>query len=205
MGLSLVSAPTADPLDLIDAKRHLRIEDDVTDDDDLVGSLISAAGERAELATHRALIRQTWDLVLDSFPDADFIEIPKPPLVSITSVSYIDTGGVTQTFSSSGYVVTAPAGPRCARGRLALKFGSVWPVTQAQRGAVTIRFIAGYGGSWADVPSLLRAGMKLDVGTLYENRESALIGLRGTVEELPFGVRAIYFSYRSHATQRLGA
>lgn len=165
---------------------------------------IAAVRERAELSTSRALITQSWDYILDAFPREGYVEIPKPPLQAIRYVRYVDTQGVTQTLApTTGYLTQAPAGPRCARGRIALPFAAVWPVTLRQMGAVTIGFDCGYGNTPASVPGLLRSAMKLDLGTFYENREAVVLGLRGSPEELPMGSRAIYWSYKSHPTQRI--
>lgn len=172
-----------------------------TEDPELTG-WIATARENAETATNRALITQTWDLVLDGFPREDYIEMPRPPLVSVTSVKCVDTSGVLQTLTeNTDYLVQAPAGPRCARGRIALPFAGVWPVTLRQMGAVTIRFVCGYGASGSFVPAMLKTAMKCDLGTLYENREGVLIGTSGS--KLPM-VDGIYWRYRSPQTQKLG-
>lgn len=198
MPLSLVTAPTAETVSLEEAK--LQVVQAIDDDDDLLANIVvPAAVERAEVATNRQLGLATWDLILDEFPSDSFIEMPKPPLVSVTYVHYVDMAGATQTWASSNYLVQSPAGPRCARGRIALPFSAVWPVTLPQMGAVTIRFVAGY----TTVPSLLKAGMLMDIGTLYEHRESVLAGSGnfGAIE-LPMGSRSIYRSFKSHARQR---
>jgi hypothetical protein len=101
--------------------------------------------------------------------------------------------------ANTDYLVQAPAGPRCKRGRIALPFSTVWPVTLQQMGAVTIRFVAGY----TDIPSLLVAGMLMDAGMLFENRESILTGLRAAAVPIPSGTQDIYETYRSYPTQRL--
>lgn len=172
-----------------------------TSDPELV-RLITAVRERAELATQRALITQTWDLVLDQFPCDGFIEIPKAPLSSITHVKYRDTGGTLQTWTSTNYVVEAPAGPRARRGRVALAFGVTWPATYGQAGDVQVRFISGYGAASA-VPSLLKQAMLIDLAMLYEQREQVITGT--IVAELPGGVSDIYWSYKSRSIQRRAA
>jgi uncharacterized phiE125 gp8 family phage protein len=170
--------------------------------DPQLADLIQAARDRAEQATDRAMLTQTWDLVLDAFPDEDWIEIPKPPLVSVTSVKYLDSTGVLQTWPAANYLVEAPAGPRCRRGRLSLAYGISWPSTFGQIKDVTIRFVCG-AATAAGIAPLLRQAMLLDIGTLYVNRESVLTGSREQVVEMPFGSRAIYRSYHSPATQRV--
>ncbi len=202
MPLSLITAATGVALDLAMVKAQCRLSADASDEDDYLASVVTpAVVDRAEAATRRALPGgQIWDLVLDGFPRGYFVEIPKPPLVSVTYVRYVDTSGVTRTLTvNTDYLVQAPAGPRCKRGRIALPFSTVWPVTLQQMGAVTIRFVAGY----TDIPSLLVAGMLMDAGMLFENRESILTGLRAAAVPIPSGTQDIYETYRSYPTQRL--
>jgi uncharacterized phiE125 gp8 family phage protein len=202
MPLSQITASTGVALDLAMVKTQCRLSADASDEDDYLASVVTpAVVDRAEAATRRALPGgQIWDLVLDGFPRGYFVEIPKPPLVSVTYVRYVDTSGVTRTLTANtDYLVQAPAGPRCKRGRIALPFSTVWPVTLQQMGAVTIRFVAGY----TDIPSLLVAGMLMDAGMLFENRESILTGLRAAAVPIPSGTQDIYETYRSYPTQRL--
>lgn len=205
MALSLVTGPTDEPLDLNIIKPHLKASG-VLPEDNLVRTVYApAARERGELATGRAFLTQTWDLILDAFPEGGFIAIPKPPLQSVTSITYVDMAGVTQTWASSNYLVQAPAGPRAKRGRVALPFAGIWPIARPQMGAITVRFVCGYGDSYADMPDLLRWAMLQDVGTMFVNREGVVLGLKGSPEELPLGIRAVYWAYRSHTTQRQAA
>ncbi len=200
--LTLVTAPETEPITLTEVRDQCLIPADVTDQDAHISNiLIPAVRDRAEAATGRRIITQTWDLVLDAFPDADYIEIPHPPLQSIESVKYRDATGTLQTWDASNYVVEAPAGPRCRRGKLTLAFGVSWPSTYGQAGDVTIQFVCGYGDEASDVPALLKAAMLLDVATLYEHRENIVTGT--IVAELPATARQIYRSYFSHTTQRL--
>lgn len=165
--------------------------------------LITAVRERGELATGRAFMTQTWDWQFDIFPwDAIWLELPKPPLVSVTSITYLDTAGDTQTWAASNYVVQPYAGPRCRNGRVALGYQKTWPVTLAQAGAVTVRFVAGYASA-AAVPQLLKSAMLLDLSTLYAERENLVKGI--SVNELPNGVRDIYRQSRAHMRQRVAA
>jgi hypothetical protein len=109
-------------------------------------------------------------------------------------VHYLDTAGVSRTLAASAYTVKAPAGPRAARGRILLAYNTLWPLTLDQPGAVTIRFICGYATLDA-VPDLLKVAMKEDLATLFEQRESLVIG--APVASLPGGPDAIYRSFKS--------
>jgi len=98
MKVSIVTQPTEEPLTLDEAKQHLRV--DIEDDDSLILSLIKVAREYAETVTGRKLITQTWKYYLDDWPtDKDYIEIPFPPLQSISSITYTDYNGVVNTWS----------------------------------------------------------------------------------------------------------
>jgi len=189
MSLTIYTEPTREPLLLEETKLHCRVDTD--DDDTLILGLITAAREQAEATTRRALITQTWDLVMDAFPGEDRIELPLPPLQSVTSITYVDSDGNTNTFSSSKYIVDTDSEP----GRVVLVTGESWPSDTLRAAAgVTVRFVCGYGDAASDVPRSIRQGMLLAVGHWYENRE-ATVGV-GNMQVLPMGVEALWWPYR---------
>lgn len=197
MALTLVEGPKVEPLTLSDCKLQLK-RGDITEEDTLINGLKQGVRERGEGATSRAFITQTWDDVRDGFPCDRSILIPKPPLQSVTYVKYYDTNGTLQTLDSSTiYQVEAPAGPRCARGQIALRYGQSWPSTQDRIDAVTIRFVCGYGDDPKAVPAMLKAAMLMDLAALYADRQNLIVeGSR---------VHRIYWNHRSHETQRRAA
>ena len=159
MALSLVTAAALEPISLAEAKAYCRI--DVDDENDLVDGLIRAGREWIEAFTHRALMTQTWDEKRSQFPsDVDVIVLPLAPLISVTSITYLDTAGATQTWSSALYTVDAPAGPHARPGWVYPIYGGIFPATQAIEHAVTIRFVAGYGATAVTVPPVIRACLK---------------------------------------------
>lgn len=198
MRLSLVTGPENEPITLDEAKLQTR-RDHVTHDDRYLEDIcIPAARDRGEKETERQFITATWELTLDRFPACRYIELPKPPLQSVTSVQYVDEDGATQTLSTSLYTVDSPQGPACARGRILLKYDEEWPSTRCQENAVTIRFVAGYGDDPVDVPARIKMAMLLDIGSLYEIREDYIIGQGYTVSPVPIGASSIYKSYKSY-------
>ncbi len=176
MSLTLITAPSLEPMTLAEAKLHLRV--DGTDEDDLITALIVAARRRAEHLLTRALITQTWELTLDEFPAAD-IQLPKPGVLSIVSVKYLDSAGVEQTVDSADYALDAATIP----GWVLLASGASWPTTYDGANAVRVRFTCGYGPAASDVPADVVAWCKLQVGALYRNREGFAAGQ--SVAELP--------------------
>src|SRR3954453_3955872 len=109
MALFQVTAPSTEPISTADAQLQCRV--DASDEDALIDALVKAAREHVETFTHRALITQTWDLKLDAFPCTGEIWLPKPPVASVTSITYLDTTGVSQTWASSNYRTDLPSGP----------------------------------------------------------------------------------------------
>lgn len=201
MGLSLYAPPADEPVSLSQAKKQCEIDPDETEHDAFLRDLaIPAARERCEDATWRQVMPATWELTLCEFPSCGYIELPRPPLVSVVSVGYVDSSGVTQVFSPSSYSVQVPSGPRCARGRVTLGYGLTWPVTRAVTNAVTVRFTAGYADEDA-VPARLKMAMLRDVAALFENRENVTLEAKGSAVELPDGSAQVYKAYRSRGTQ----
>lgn len=173
-----------------------------TTEDPELTSAIQAAREEGEDRTGRAFITQSWDWIRDDFGGNDYLEIPKPPLQSITYVKYRDTAGTLQTWDVANYVVEAPSGPRCRRGRLSLAYGKDWPQLYGQAGDVQIRFVCGYGAAASAVPAQLRRAMLVRVATHYRHREDVITG---TIAKMPDSIASVYARHFSHATQRRAA
>lgn len=135
MPRNLVTGPTAEPIHLTEAKAHLRVDN--TDEDALITALIVVAREQAEATTRQALLLQTFDLTLDSFP----CEIALPgPLRSVVSITYTDPDGATQTLAAADYTVDA----KSAVARVIPAYGLAWPSVRDHINAVTVRYRAGF-------------------------------------------------------------
>lgn len=206
-GLVQTSAPASEPLSVAEAKAHLRVE--VSDDDAYIGNLITAARRYVEKASGRQLVTATWQATYDRFPrsqnsyagdsgcvtdrpipqpelqvrrwlDHISIRLPRSPLQSVSSITYIDATGATQTLSPSLYNVDSISDP----GRVAPVWGSYWPITRRQLNAITITFVAGYGAASA-VPETYRLAIRQLVAHWYTNREAVATGNPTT---LPVGI-----------------
>lgn len=184
MSYELSSAPAEEPLDLIEAKLHLKI--DHSDEDSAISSLITLARRKLEHDTWRQLVTATWKLYLDDFPRGiKPICWTLPPLQSVSSIEYYDTDGTLQTFASSKYHVDSKSTP----GRILLKSGQAWPaVEDARPNAVIVTAIAGYGDA-ADVPEEAKHALKLLIGHWYLNREAVAAG--GMSKEIAFSYSAL--------------
>lgn len=186
----LITAPAAEPVSASEAKSHMRV--DTTADDTYIGTLITVARQNVESHLRRALINQTWELVLDAFPAGAF-RLPKPPLASVTSIKYTDVDGNESTYSSANYIVDTDTEP----GRVVLKTGQTWPaVVLREASAVRVRYVAGYGAAGSSVPQAIRQAILLVCGSLYENREDVIVAQGVSIGTLPFGVEALLAPYR---------
>ena len=156
----------SESLSLTDLKNHLRISG--TDDDDSLRDDIAAVRRYIETYLGQTLVTTTWVLKLDSFLDE--IELSMGPIQSITSVEYVDTDGVTQTFSNIQYD---------SNGRLKPSYNNVWPDTRDQYDAVTITYIAGATHA-GNVEQDIKHAMKMLIGDYQNNKEDSLVGVANT-------------------------
>ncbi len=187
MALTLITPPEIEPISVIEAKNHLRV--DFNDDDDYIAALISASRDYAESFTNRALLTQTWQLTFDHFPGRGlyesglsgsgggshysgayshpmWFELPRSPLLTVKSLKYIDSGGVLQTDDPTLYQVDALSEPA----RIAPAVNQIWPWTQISSlqpvlNAVQIVFDCGHGAGSVDGAgkTTLPAGFRIGI------------------------------------------
>lgn len=184
--LTLVTAPTSLPITLLEAKEHLRV--DHSAEDLLIEQLIKAAADYVggrNGYTGRALNTQTWDVYFDEF--TEIMQLPLPPLQSVTSIQYRDTDGNYQTLSTSLYSVRTATEPAA----ILVKDGEQYPDTQVAWDAVKIRCVLGY----TSTPDAVKAAIKLVIGDLYQNREAQTL-VNGAQYEINNTVKALLYPYR---------
>lgn len=187
MPIKTITAPAIEPIPIHEIKADLRIDGDLTDHDYLIRGLVVAARITCEKILRQALITQTLEQVLDTWPDGDRIELQRPPLQSVTTVKYYGTDDSEQTLSSGLYFVDTVSKP----GRVVLNDGESWPTaTLRPANAVIVQFVAGHGDDESDVPEHYRHAIRLLVGHWYEN-PSAVATSGAVPKELALGVRAL--------------
>jgi uncharacterized phiE125 gp8 family phage protein len=185
-------------------------------DDGLIMAFITAARQYAESYTNRVFFNQTWQLTLANFPfwipnttvgsSKDFyngqywikqsaIRFSKPSLVSVTSITYVNTIGTTITLDPSTYLVDPTQEP----GIVAPVQSYCWPSSQIfMPGSVKATFVAGSYGDGVTVntiPQTINVAIQLLVSTWYANRE----GTSGNqLSVIPFGVRVLLDTVKFH-------
>ena len=163
------------------------IRDAVTnnEDDYISNFLIPTSRRQVEKLANRTYINQTWELYMDEFPLNDFIDIPLPPLSTVTSIIYTLTGGTATTLTAGNYIIDKTSTP----GRVVLGYNETWPTATLQpANGVKVTFDAGYGATGGTVPEDAKQAILLMCGHFYENREETTT-LR--LSRIPYGISNI--------------
>ncbi|ADK13442.1 head-tail connector protein [Clostridium ljungdahlii] len=165
MALKIITPPAVEPITLEEAKQHLRVTG--SDDDIILLSMIRQAREFCEDFQNRKYITQTLEMVLDSFPNDNYISFKNcSPVQSVESVKYYDSGGREYIFDSSNYIVDTDSFVN----RIVLGYCKLWPTIALQTAnAVRVRFTAGFGDKPENVPETVKWAMVLHMRLLYDD------------------------------------
>ena len=178
----LLAGPATEPVTLAEAKAFLRLDDSA--EDTLVATLIAAARLHIEATTGRALLSQSWRMVLDGWPQERAVRLPVSPLLSLTTVmAYDEAGGAHAIGLAQFQTEAAPA-------RLLLPATVEGMPVLRQRQGIEIDYTAGYGNGASDVPADLRQALLVLVGSWFEHRDSAS-------EPIPAGFGRLVAPYRA--------
>jgi uncharacterized phiE125 gp8 family phage protein len=180
----LLTAPAIEPVSLDEAKAYLRVE--TSDDDDVIGALISGSRIHVEAQTRRALITQSWRITLDAWPADGRLQILPAPLQTLTAARVYDVDNNAHDVDTQGFVLDL-GGSGLAFAPWAL------PVPGRPAFGIELDVTVGYGDAAIDVPEPLRQAIRLLIAHWYENRGVSAIG---TVSVLPTTVAALIAPYR---------
>lgn len=160
----VTTSPVQEPVSIAEAKAHLRVT--WGDEDGLIGNLIKAAREMVESDAEISLLPQTLTWYIDAFPAWE-ICLRRPPVNSISSITYLDQDGTSQTLSASDYRFDGYSRPA----RITPAYNEEWPDTYQVTNAVTIVAAAGYT-SVSEIPQLAKQAVMMLVSHWYRNRDS---------------------------------
>lgn len=173
MQLVLKTAPTTEPISLDELKIHLRIDEDDSDIDTDLESIISSAREHIEEITSRKLITQTWDYYFNAFPNDSSFKLPFGNLQSVTHVKYIDSDANETTMAVDDEYIVETNGTQC--GRIVLPYSVSWPsFTAYPSNPINIQYVCGWINA-SSVPGNIKSAIKLICGDLYANKEGRLL------------------------------
>lgn len=150
MKLTRTTPPTVLPVGLDDVKRRLDGYTG-TDQDELISEQIRVASEHLEDVLWRSFITTTWTLSIDG-GFTSRITLPRPPFIALSSFTYIDQDGDSQTLTSSDYRIKY----RHDIAYLMPPYNGVWPTARYDADVITVTYTAGYGTGRTDVPLGIR-------------------------------------------------
>lgn len=179
-------ANTTQLISTADARLFLKV--DITDDDDVINSLVKAATESAQEYTNRFFLSTTLEQYGTTF--ADIRNLFKSPVGDITHVKYYDTDNTQQTLSTSVYQVT----PAIEPSTLMLKVDQSYPDVADREDAVLVKYTVGYGTATTDVPYAIIQAVYLTIGHWYQNRQEVVVGRIAT--EIPMGAKYLLDQYK---------
>lgn len=167
-----ITAPATEPISLAQVKLFLRIEHD--EEDSLLALFITAAREAAEEVLGKSLITQSQRLYVPC-PKNTLLALPRGPVQSIQTVAVEDEEGNLTTLDSDTYRLHE------GRGLLQLYHIVLGPT-------LVVTYVAGFGDTGEEVPSIIRQGLFNHIAAFYETRE--------TQTPMPELVKAFYLPYR---------
>nr|PZN48754.1 MAG: hypothetical protein DIU61_18155 [Bacteroidota bacterium] len=184
----IVTPPASEPVTLSEAKAQLSVTSSAHDT--RITSLITTARRQVERYLKRALITQTWKVYYNCFHAV--MELPYPPLQSVTHVKYYDDSGTLQTLSSDLYWEDLASEP----GKIVRKYDAVYPELLAGRpNAVEIQYVAGYGDA-DDVPEEIRHAILMLVTDYFDNRGEVVVG--SMAQRIPGFIKDLVHDYRMY-------
>jgi uncharacterized phiE125 gp8 family phage protein len=157
----------------------------VAEEATLIASLIIASRQMCEEYLFRAIGVQTLEMRSAGFPASNGPIILPSPIISVTSIKYLDSSRVEQTMDAADYIVSD------AEPAMVVPVSS-WPGAYITPDSVRVVFSAGYDGGSSpatgrELPRTIRTAILMQVADLYENREAQTerpLTMNQTVERL---------------------
>ena len=190
----MLSEETAVPeaaLPLDELRAHLRLGTGFADlqaADAVLISYLRAAIAAVEGRTTKALLARDYRLELAAWRGDGDQPLPVAPVSAVSEVLLRDAAGAEVVVPAAGYRLV----PDLGRPRLEALSGAL-PVI-GQGGVAVVRFTAGFGPDWADVPVDLAQAVLMLAAQFYETRHE---GAAASAGSLPFGVLALIERWRT--------
>ncbi|CAN7514108.1 head-tail connector protein [Bosea sp. LjRoot237] len=157
-----LTPPAIEPVSLSEAKDFLRILAD--DEDELLGTLLTAARLMIEAASGRLLIEQSWRVVLDAWPQGGEIRLPLSPVRSLTAARVHPPAGAAELVAPSSLTLVEGPDPPL------IGVSGPVPAPGRARSAIEIDLVAGFGATRDTVPAPLRQAVLRLACRWFEHR-----------------------------------
>jgi len=191
MILTEVSAPPAAAVPVRAFADHLRLGSGFADDgsqDAVLELYLRAAMAAIEARLGRALLARDFAWTVTHWREDASQGLPIAPVRAVASVTLIGADGVETSVDPEAWSVLRDS----QRPRLVGRFGRSLPRIP-RSGHAEIRFSAGFGESWDEVPPDLRQAVFLLAAHYYETRADGA----SASGSMPFGVLVLIEAYRA--------
>lgn len=195
MILTEVSAPPSAAVPIRAFAEHLRLGSGFADDgsqDAVLELYLRSAMAAIEARLGRVLLARDFLWTVTRWREDASQGLPVGPVRSVDAITVVSAEGEETAVEPEAWSVLRDS----QRPRLVGRFGRNLPKIP-RSGHAEVRFSAGFGEGWDEVPGDLRQAVFLLAAHFYENRS----GTAATPAAMPFGVLMLIEAYR---TTRLG-
>ena len=175
-------------------KAHMRLGTGFAEDtlqDEVLGSYLRAAMAAIEARTGKIMLEREFTLVVQSSGRTCTVPLTVAPVTVVADVQLVSRSGIERAVNASVYWLERDGHMPKLRAT-----GACLP-TPESGGELRVRFLAGYGPEWDDVPADMQQAVLLLAAHYYEYRHDTGLG-NGC---MPFGVTSLIERYR---TMRIG-
>lgn len=188
------TAIAAEVLPVAALRSHLRLGSGFSGPEDAAETAALQGFLRAAIAmiegrTGKVLLKRRFLMRLDDWRDRMGQALPLAPVHAVERIAITDAAGLETVLPAESWRLV-PDGQRPT----ILPAGVVLPHVP-RRGFVQIRFVAGFGETWAQVPADLAQAVIMLAARHYEDRHDA-----HARQALPFGVSALIEKWRAVRT-----
>jgi uncharacterized phiE125 gp8 family phage protein len=191
MILTELSSPPAAAVPVRVLADHLRLGTGFADDgsqDAVLELYLRAAMAAIEARLGRVLLARPYSWTVTRWLEEASQGLPVAPVVAVSAITLHGADGGETEVEPEAWSVLRDA----QRPRLVGRFGRSLPRIP-RGGHAEVRFVAGFGDAWEDVPADLRQAVLLLAAHFYENRTDT-----GSVSgSMPFGVLVLIEAYRA--------
>lgn len=189
----LIAQPTLKPVTRTEVKAALDIG--YTDKDTLIDGLIAAATAHFQNTLEMPLCEQSWSQSFEEICGTLYLE--KTPVISVTSVKYIDGAGDEQTVDTADYSLVVDETSTSIK----FRSGYTAPTLSSEIiPGVAVIYKSGYANAGSDpnftstVPDDIKQAMFLLIRQWFDNPSAIVVGT--TVAKMPNAVDALLSPYR---------
>lgn len=190
MELVELTTPPLEALPLAAFKAHLQLGSGFSDEnlqDVVLEAYLRASLAAIEARTGKALLERELEWHIGRWTETRRQPLPIAPVSAFLGVAIITAVGDVEARDLADFVLERDA----HRPQLRALQGGLPAIPDG--GTVALRFLAGFGAAWGDVPSDLQQAVLLLAAHFYEHRHEAA----GSTSSMPFGVVSLLAPYRN--------